>query len=1076
MIQEQIFYKRFGIRFPQQLLSPRLISTDFLEFPKQAAYHYTEVDNVTIGPSTDEFYFRNIVKKIAVRHITQLSSNVGNPRKLTVPLEPIIRNFHVKNRRFRWIRPTENFPSDENQLVVINHALCSNNYKYVRSPFSDYNRWLNINATIFHHLGKVASESGRHQYAIFHLPRQLPSVPRLNMFAAKQSQQMLSTFSDNNAAFILELWKWLDPETRHNSTLNYADPKQYNKINIIFEESGNWLLINLGLLNDWIVSKDKVVAQSVAVESVSETILIAEDKDWLKVIPKNISFESFGSYFEDRHNLGLESEQKIKVLPEQMRKRILRCLMTLMETRTVETSGDPSHDVADGIENKNIQQTVTEHPEDEQVNEDGKTIAELKLENLEKDLKQLEIIEKEADLEEIIGSVKSDEIQSVIVNDEPINIKDFDVQKDSHIIVKDMCDKLANDGLLSGAEYRRMLALNDKSKEIPSPQEGVKLADYIKITEEELKVKETIFPDKITVLDKEQLKSTLKEFDKNYITKTLNKETIAMAMSTQKAGFVITDYKIEEHKNILGTQEAHSFKVNPVIGKPSTIYFKVPKINPDGEFLSGGNRYRMRKQRTDLPIRKISHDRVQLSSYYGKVFVSRSDKRVNDYGEWLVRAIQEQALVEGTTISSIKPGNVFNNLSQTPIVYSSVSRQIREITNQGFTLHFDVKECQKLYGKDLVEKYSKQGMMIFGENKKGIYLLLDNVGTIYTTDSKTEPQVLGTFEEFFGLDSFKAPVPFAECRVFGQGIPLGIILGYYYGLDKLLAMLKVSPRKTLVGQRVNLQPHEWQIDFADETLIFSKDDKLATLILGGFNEYAKSLRNYSIYKFDSKGVYLSVLEQKKITTRYIRELDLLDDMFVDPITESLLVIMKEPTTFRGLIVRSAEMLLSDHYPNPLNMDYQTIRGYERVAGAIYSEMVLSIREHRRSLGRSTTQISLNPLAVWKRVTTDPAVKIVEDINPINDLKQVEAVTFNGVGGRTSRTMNAASRVFDESDKGVISEATSDSSDVAINTYTVPNPSFNSVRGTTTRKQDEELSGTTLLSTSAVLGVGTDTDD
>ncbi|WP_218779525.1 hypothetical protein, partial [Bacillus sp. S1-R2T1-FB] len=158
----------------------------------------------------------------------------------------------------------------------------------------------------------------------------------------------------------------------------------------------------------------------------------------------------------------------------------------------------------------------------------------------------------------------------------------------------------------------------------------------------------------------------------------------------------------------------------------------------------------------------------------------------------------------------------------------------------------------------------------------------------------------------------------------------------------------------------NLQPHEYQLDFSDETLVFSKEDRLATLVLAGFNSFFKALKNYSVYKFDQKGVYLTVLETKKITTRYTRELDLLYDMFVDPITESLLKRMKEPLTFRGLLIRSSELLLDDYYPDPLDIDYQTIRGYERFAGAVYAEMIIGIREQRKSLGRANTQITMNP--------------------------------------------------------------------------------------------------------------------
>jgi hypothetical protein len=246
--------------------------------------------------------------------------------------------------------------------------------------------------------------------------------------------------------------------------------------------------------------------------------------------------------------------------------------------------------------------------------------------------------------------------------------------------------------------------------------------------------------------------------------------------------------------------------------------------------------------------------------------------------------------------------------------------------------------------------------------------------------------------------------------------------------------------------------------------------------MGGFLDYEKAIKSYSVYQFDKRSVYLNVLESRKITTRYLREIDLLDKLFVDPITESILKEMNEPTTYRGLIMRSCELLLTDAHPRSLDLNFQRIKGYERVAGAVYSEMVNSIREHRGKLGRSSATIDLKPFAVWKKVVGDPAVKITEDINPINALKEIEAVTFSGVGGRNSRSLTRESREYDPNDLGVISESTVDSSDVAINVYTTANPNFSSVRGLTNRVSPDEIKSAQLFSTSALLAAGSDTDD
>ena len=101
---------------------------------------------------------------------------------------------------------------------------------------------------------------------------------------------------------------------------------------------------------------------------------------------------------------------------------------------------------------------------------------------------------------------------------------------------------------------------------------------------------------------------------------------------------------------------------------------------------------------------------------------------------------------------------------------------------------------------------------------------------------------------------------------------------------------------------------------------------------------------------------------------------------------------------------------------------------------------------------------------------------VNDINPIQNLKESEAVTFGGTGGRNSRSLTRDTREHHPTDSGIISEATRDSSDAGISTFTSANPNLNSVRGTVTVKPIKDISPTSLLSTSALLSPGSDKDD
>ena len=199
-------------------------------------------------------------------------------------------------------------------------------------------------------------------------------------------------------------------------------------------------------------------------------------------------------------------------------------------------------------------------------------------------------------------------------------------------------------------------------------------------------------------------------------------------------------------------------------------------------------------------------------------------------------------------------------------------------------------------------------------------------------------------------------------------------------------------------------------------------------------------------------------------------------MFIDPITRELLVEMGEPTVFTKLLLRASEMLCDDQHPDSQDTRYMRIKGYERFAGAVYAELVRSVRIHNGRPGKHRYGIELNPYAVWIGIQQDPAKDQVSEINPIQNLKETEAVTYSGTGGRGSRSMVKHTRIYHENDMGVISESTVDSSDVAINVFTSADPQFTSLRGTSKPYDPDKQGLTPLLSTSALVSPGSTNDD
>ena len=1059
MLLQDNFFRRFGARKVNHLLRPNVFQIDKFEFPKNSIWNYVDYDGVSLGPDTNDYFFREIQKKIFVEHVMELSSNIGTPRRLGVPLMPYVRQFHIQNKRFRLSMNIAEHPSDENTLGVVSYNLLSKAYRYPRSVYSEFNKWKNIEATIWQKMRTVAAASQRTQYYFMHLPKVLPSLQRLNMSCEKFNQTALAVFNNKDSLFLLEIWKWFSEKYRKDCIFAGWEQAEYDKVNLIVEDNGSWMMFNLGLLNQW----------------------------------RYVEGES-------------PAAQRDRVDPIDVQKRFLRALMLLMSYRS-----EPELEVVEEDDEGNKIDAAIGIPSrtEEQAERNSTQEYEKMLKDLNTDLEQLNIIEQETttlvraedsdsnaatDLTPKVAQDEEEQAKAVVVRekiqktfvtakdsiepDTDVEVTKFEtpVQVSDALLTK--INTLADDGLIDGSEYRRKTKLLERYESLESPVAGIKLKDYIVIDPETLVIKnndeQSQIPGSPLLPDQSMLKSRLLEFDSRYIKDVMNKDIVSMALATQKAGFIVTDYEVERNENITGSYDVHTMRVTPIEGQPSTLRFRLPSVQENGQFEIGTTKYFMQKQRADLPIRKISPTRVALSSYYGKTFVLRSERKSNNYAVWLHNQISAKSFEDNSPIKELHPSNVFDHEFIAPLGYTSAAQYLKSFKFKEFELIFDHKERVNVFSEEVREKYEVNGSVLFGISPTDTYLVMDKNSAVYEIvngDFKEK----GTLEEYLGIDDKNAPVEFAEARIFSKNIPVGVVLSYKLGLSNLIEMLNPEMRRVPVGQRVNLQSHEYGLVFSDETLVFSKEDRVAAMILAGFQAFEKTTKNYSVHTFDKTGVYLKLLEQVNLSVRYLREIDLLDEMFVDPITEEILKEMKEPVTYRGLLVRSCELLMTDYHKDPLDMQEMRVKGLERMAGAVYTELVVALREHKAKPNRRQHSIDLNPYDVWKRVTQDPAVMPANDLNPIQNLKEGEATTYGGTGGRNSRAMVKTTRAYHENDAGIISEATRDSSDVGINTFLVADPKFKSLRGITTKSELMDLPPSSLVSTSALLSVGGDQD-
>lgn len=1070
-IRYPLYYRRSGVRMPMQLMMPVLSDLAELSLPLNSLLHYIPDDESVYGIPQDDQILRDVERMIMVEHVEKLADNRGNPIPIKIPAGQMTRAYHKKYRKTRPLLNFEAVNGNPRTLIVENYALLPHLSRYLNNYFRPYSKWWNIQATLWDRVGKIAAISDRQQYLQCRLPKILPTVPQLLRAEEKESRTTLEAFRSPESLFLLELWKWLGPH-RDRSVLSKCSAAAWAQMNLIFVEGDKWLVFNLGLLDSWRKGDEG----------------------------------SSGS-----------------IDPRQFQKRFLRLMMTLMESRAANGTTTPVTTINPDVKPAEPAPTSPEdaasapvepapvQKKDEPLvakvpTESGRTKKielfkgvdrdvlpehehEIKFDEakadaqIEDDLESLELIAD--NFERAIQEGRRSEADTAPDAQSELTpkIEFTPVQRTLEEAVMVRVNELAEGGLLSAGEYRRFMSLSQAYKTLPNPyQEGQTLEAGMRIDPDTLILKDdktdraVKMPDKVSVIDKSMLNDTLKAFDVNYIREVMPKDVLGMVVNLQQAGIAVTGYQIEDAEDAISKFETHTVNLTPVQGKPSTIRFMIPKVGEDGTMLVGNVKCRMRKARRDMPIRKVGPSKVALTSYYAKVFVSRSEKQVNNYPDWLTNQIAAIGMsVEDDRVKNLMLANVFDSNAVTPRVYSIMAARFRSLQIMGYDFFFDYHSREKHFGADNVKMVERQGMALVGQSTVNQrFIAMDTAGYLYELNADELIQI-GTFESILSLGE-KYPLEMIELKIFSKLIPIGVLMAYKLGFMQLLKTLRATFRVVPVGERLHLNNNEFPIRFENETYVINRDNRTASMVLAGFAGFEGFTRNYSSHLFDQSDIYLNMLESADFGIRYLREFDLMTDMFVDPITREILEEMHEPTAFLGLLFRACELLQTDWSPDETDMAYMRVAGYERIPGMVYSELVKAVRTHKARGGIQNAKIDLHPYVVWQAVTQDSSVKLVEDSNPINNVKEKEEVTYGGDGGRSDRSMVGRTRVFHPNDVGVISEATKDSAQVAVTTYLTADPNLRNLRGVTSRYNPDRDGPTSALSSSAMCVPAADRED
>lgn len=1046
--QYKQFYQEAGVRRPSELMSPRLQL--FRGFPRNSVYHYlTEEEGLLPDPSKS--YFHGYSKRLPVELVYQSDFMPGHPRKVPFVPSKFVLPFIRRTKIFKFAQKLLDAGLDDRTLGIVDYNPLKVAYQYVRTPISSLQSWEGGQKTMWATINQQASQSNKEHFVLLNPIKDIPSYSMLTIYGDREEVQTAKLFDTDDKRFVLHLARFLNPETRRRSVMSVLKPESLIHVNLLFLLSdGRCSAINLAYLFNW-VKGDQTIGNIKVTQQFDANIMLRQLLKYFMVISSSVP------------------EELIEEVTEQP------------EPAEVEETSDLQEDDEHlGASNftkniKTIKENVpTQHPDQIPV---VKTDEEL-MTDVNKSLDEdLEILEKKAhyDLHQRGFAIKGKDIVEIEPTKTNFTFEEVNTEIQTSLTPNDaLRNKLRislEKGDLNPASFKKALQDADKYLKMSDPYgSNLSIEERTKIAPEDLKfdMKKVELKDHKTVFDKSMTKSKLQSYTNEYVEKHMHNDVLKMVGAIQKGGIIVNKHEVTYDHSVMGSAELHNLEIKPIDGSTSSIWFRLPVISSDGTFVVGGNKYLQRKQRRDLPIRKIDTSKVQLSSYYGKTFVSTENKVSSSTSAWILKQIEIASFEGSDWIKDVVPGDTFDSYSQVPYIFSLLSTRFISLTAGDIQLKFNSAENIRMPAPRKGMRWcgwvgSDGTSPVWIDQNNQFYSLSDGI-----------LNSLGDIFQVLRLNPHDAPVRFSELALFRKNVPVGLILGYRLGWSKLLALVKAEPRKVEPRQRLNLAPDEFPIPFLDGTWVFSRKNALASMIMAGFMDYSKVTKTYELKDFEHPNVYLNLLTSKGLGAIYIREIDMMFDYFVDPITQEILQDMKEPTTFEGLLLRASELLMTYYHPKPQDGAYSRICGYERFPGAVYRQLTQQIRSFRNRNIAGKSRVEMSPWQVWQEINEDQTKMMVPDINPIQDLKNDESVTYVGEGGRSSDAINKASRSFHVSDVGVISEGTVDSSDVGVNIYTSANPRLKNLRGLT--DGDDEVTNTNRHCSAVLLAPGATHDD
>lgn len=1042
------FWKRSVVRNYARLFSPPLLRPEDYILPKTSILHYVPDTPASLGIDKHHTLMRNVPERVLTYTVPDMITRHGTVRNVAMDQKSLERKYLKQNRQHVVVKDLASALANDRLHMICNYAIMRNRYKYLPAVLVQYQEYQNMRETVWREVGRLDSE--KYQFIPVQLPVFIPGRLLFNKYVRSFNKEGFNNFHSTAGFDLLDIWRIC------TDAAEMADSGEITTVTLQSEQSYATLQGDIeGLVRYMEIATDmdqeetrhllerRVPQQGATLQADKEIVrhpaLFLSPACKMKT---HFVFMESGNLVTirlgDLINWAIEYKNFDKILY-----KVFDSLLSLRSAAVAEEY--VAFTPAGGAE-----LNVSKGDADGMVNSDKE---------VEGDKPVFDTAEDDDDDEALLSSLeeKVEEEEVHVTAQAPIADK-------GKTLIEAMVKERGEVGRLSSSEQRYFNKHASTWRTLVDPITNKPL-EALQVTSADLTVDPLpIRGESPVLMENGMTQARLETMDKKYAETVMHKDMVAMMLAPLSAGIVVKNFNVKENKTAVSETLTYTVQVQPVGGEVTTLPVTIPKIRPNGEFLSGGTLYRLSRQKGEPPIVKTKPSEVALTSAAGKLFIMRNENAVANWGRWIKSKVMAQLApdVQGKVDAVDQWQKEYYDVTL-PRHFTAVGEFARRVVlTDGTVFNYDLEDTTLHTAEN---KKLAGGSVICGI-RNGAILTMDYDGTVHEV-SKVGRVIIGTTATLMVEADAVGPMEYTEIGVFNRRVPVVIALSYLFGLNTVLKKLPCNVAVVPASARVPVDPDVTTIKlkFKDFNYVITTKDQATVLLLAGFNSVRKVLTRYNAADLNNRTPYLTMLSGHAVTAHHLRELVLMNDMFIDPITYEELIRRKEPTTFEGLLLKSNAMLTDDFMPKTRPF---VIRSNDRIPMMAYNRMVGAVRAHRSKGSYGKGEITLHPNIVMLDVLQDQSKMLVERLNPIHNLKEHESVTFTGHGGRSTISLVKKTRGFGDNDLGVICEQTTDSSMAGVRTYTSANPKIIDMRGNTGAFDPETDSPFNVLSSSGLI--------